>query len=67
MKDAIIIRISPLLWTALEPWQRLRRQEGQTLPEYALIIALVAVALLVAVAFMQDKIGSLFSKVGHSF
>ncbi len=34
--------------------------------EYALILALVALAVLVAVVFMQDKISSLFSRVGNA-
>lgn len=38
---------------------------GQTLPEYALIIALVSVALFAALTFLQGQISSLFSYVGN--
>jgi Flp pilus assembly pilin Flp len=38
---------------------------GQTLPEYALIIALISVALLGALTFLQGQISSLFSYVGN--
>jgi len=38
---------------------------GQTLPEYALIIALVSVALFAALTFLQAQISSLFSYVGN--
>ena len=40
--------------------------EGQGLVEYALIIAFIAVVVIVAMVFLQDKITSLFSKVGNS-
>ena len=41
-------------------------QEGQGLVEYALIIAFIAVVVIVAMVFLQDRITSLFSKVGNS-
>ena len=40
--------------------------EGQGLVEYALIIAFIAVVVIVAMVFLQDKISGLFSKVGNS-
>ncbi len=40
--------------------------EGQGLVEYALIIAFIAVVVIVAMVFLQDKITTLFSKVGNS-
>lgn len=40
--------------------------EGQGLVEYALIIAFIAVVVIVAMIFLRDQIGSLFSKVGNS-
>ena len=40
--------------------------EGQGLVEYALIIAFIAVVVIVAMIFLQDKISGLFSKVGNS-
>ena len=40
--------------------------EGQGLVEYALIIAFIAIVVIVAMVFLQDKITTLFSKVGNS-
>ena len=40
--------------------------EGQGLVEYALIIAFIAVVVIVAMVFLQNKISGLFSKVGNS-
>jgi len=45
---------------------RLRRQEGQALVEYALIISLVAVALIGALTFMRGKMDGIFSQIGDS-
>ena len=42
----------------------LKREEGQTLAEYALILALIAVVVIVAVVFLGGQIKGLFSKVG---
>ena len=47
------------------PAVSLRREEGQTMVEYALIIAVIALAVLVAMTFMQGKISSFFSEVGN--
>ena len=38
---------------------------GQTLPEYALIIALISVALIGALTFLQGQISSLYSAIGN--
>ena len=43
----------------------IEREEGQTLAEYALILALIAVLVIGAVLFLSGKIGSLFSDVGN--
>jgi Flp pilus assembly pilin Flp len=45
---------------------RLRRQEGQALVEYALIISLVAIFLIGALTFMRGKIDSLFTTIGSA-
>jgi len=44
---------------------RLRRQEGQALVEYALIISLIAVALIGALTFMRGKMEGIFSDIGN--
>jgi Flp pilus assembly pilin Flp len=46
---------------------RLRdREDGQTMTEYAIIIAAVAVLLIVALLFLSGRIGALFSDTGSS-
>ena len=42
------------------------REEGQTFVEYALLIAGIAVLLIVAIIFLKDRIGNLFSNTGSS-
>jgi Flp pilus assembly pilin Flp len=42
----------------------IEREEGQTLAEYALILALIAILVIGAVLFLSGKIGTLFSDVG---
>jgi Flp pilus assembly pilin Flp len=44
-----------------------RRDEGQTLVEYALIIALVSVALVAALGFLKGDIADVFTKIGSAF
>jgi pilus assembly protein Flp/PilA len=41
----------------------LRREEGQTLVEYALILALIAVALVTALGLLEGGISTEFSKI----
>jgi len=52
---------------AQNAWFGARDEEtGQTLVEYALIIALVAIAAIAALAFLSGKINDLFSSAGSS-
>jgi pilus assembly protein Flp/PilA len=44
-------------------WQK----EGQGLTEYAIIIALVAIVVIVALLFLGPQIGNMFSNINHSF
>lgn len=50
-------------------WRILRREEGQGLVEYGLIIALVGIALVVGLSFLAGKLytandcGSVFYKI----
>ena len=39
------------------------REEGQTLAEYAMILALIAILVVTAVLFLSGQISSLFSQV----
>jgi Flp pilus assembly pilin Flp len=58
----------------LRPWIRVQttiaalrdREEGQTITEYALIIASIAILLIIAMLFLADKVDDLFSKTGTS-
>ena len=43
-----------------------RREEGQTLAEYALILALIAVVVVGVVAVLGGKISDLFTSVASS-
>ena len=42
----------------------IEREEGQTLAEYALILALIAVLVIGAVLFLSGAIKGIFSSVG---
>jgi Flp pilus assembly pilin Flp len=46
--------------------QRTENESGQTLVEYALIIAIVALGAIIALGFLSGKINTLFSKAGNS-
>jgi Flp pilus assembly pilin Flp len=41
---------------------RRTREDGQTIPEYALIIAALAVILIISMVFLAGKVGDLFHK-----
>ena len=48
-------------------WFRLReRQEGQTMAEYALILGLIALFVIVMIVFLGGQIRDLFEKTGSS-
>lgn len=42
-----------------------RREDGQTLAEYALILAFIAVLAIFAVTFLGGTISALFSSIGE--
>jgi pilus assembly protein Flp/PilA len=41
-------------------------EEGQTLAEYALILALIAVVVIGAVIFLGDQINTIFDNIGSA-
>ena len=43
-----------------------RDESGQGLVEYALIIAVIAIAVIVAMIFMRDQITNVFSNIGNN-
>jgi len=56
-----------LVVRAQNAWYAARDEEsGQTLVEYALIIALIAIACIAALGFLSGKIQKLFSNAGSS-
>ena len=51
-----------MLWEMYAP-KSVRRQEGQGLVEYALIIALVAILIIAALVAMRGQISGTFSSI----
>lgn len=45
---------------------RLNREDGQGMVEYALIIALVAIALVAALTALSGGLGAVFNSITHS-
>ena len=43
-----------------------RDDQGQGLVEYALIIVVIAIAVIVAMLFLRDQLSNLFSNVGNN-
>jgi Flp pilus assembly pilin Flp len=43
----------------------LKREEGQTFVEYALILAFISVLVIASLTFLKDKIVSIFSFIGN--
>ena len=44
----------------------LRSEEGQGLVEYALIIAVIAIAVIIAMIFFRDQLSNYFSSIGNN-
>jgi pilus assembly protein Flp/PilA len=42
----------------------LRQDDGQGLVEYALIIAVIAIAVIIAMVFLREQIQNIFSNIG---
>jgi Flp pilus assembly pilin Flp len=63
MRNTIALRLA-LAFQGLEA-PSLHREEGQTLAEYALILALIAVLVIGAVLFLSGKISGIFTDVGN--
>jgi pilus assembly protein Flp/PilA len=43
-----------------------RDDSGQGLVEYALIIAVIAIAVIVAMIFLRDQLSNIFSNIGNN-
>jgi len=46
--------------------EKFRREDGQGLAEYALILALIAIIAIVALIFLGGQVSSILSNVGNS-
>jgi len=46
--------------------QFIREEEGQGLVEYALIIAVIAIAVIVAMVFLRGQLENIFSNIGNN-
>ncbi len=44
----------------------LREDDGQGLVEYALIIAVIAIAVIVAMIFLKGQLQNIFSNIGNN-
>lgn len=44
----------------------IRSKKGQTLVEYALILVLIAIAIMLAMKFLAGETGNVYNKVGSS-
>jgi pilus assembly protein Flp/PilA len=64
MLEHLGLRIAMALTGAEGVRDRLRRDEGQTLVEYALILVTIAIAVTAAMVFLQEEISALFSEIG---
>ncbi|MBC7260891.1 MAG: Flp family type IVb pilin [Chloroflexi bacterium] len=53
-----------MLWQTLWAW--LRREEGQDLTEYALIIGLIVILAVAAVALLGGNISSVLSNIAST-
>jgi Flp pilus assembly pilin Flp len=49
-----------------ELWCRIRTERGATMVEYALLLALIAVALLGALHFFSDSRTNVWARIGSS-
>jgi pilus assembly protein Flp/PilA len=45
--------------------ESLKREEGQTLAEYALLLALIAILVIGAVTLLQENITSVFTNIAN--
>ena len=62
LQQAIGMRVALALTGLSVP--SLKREEGQTFVEYALILALISVALAASLTVLKDKIAAIFARIG---
>jgi Flp pilus assembly pilin Flp len=66
MSDYISLVIGRAMLAAGELHELRKRQEGQTLVEYALIIAVLSVGLILALGTLRNKIASTFTDITNA-
>jgi len=54
-----------LYWT-IRNYLECPREEGQTMVEYALIIALIAIVVIIALQALGGSIGNIFNDIGDT-
>jgi len=55
-----------LLYARTRAWMAVRREDGASLVEYALLVALIALVCIVAVTLLGTTTSHKFSQVGSS-
>jgi Flp pilus assembly pilin Flp len=53
-----------MLWLQIKSW--LRREEGQDLTEYALLIALIVIIAIVAIVLLGENISTVLSEIAST-
>lgn len=57
--------VKPGVWRGF--WRGFWTDErGQGLVEYALILSIVSIAIILAMVFFKDQLGNLFSNIGNN-
>ncbi len=53
------------IWTAYQS-RFIRDEEGASMVEYALLVALIAIVVIVSITFLAGKLNDTYSEVGQS-
>ena len=64
LKRTFGLRLALMLGGVATP--SLKREEGQTFVEYALILSVIAVGVTVALTFLRNQVTTIFSNIGNS-
>jgi Flp pilus assembly pilin Flp len=63
LQNSIGLRLSLMIAGVSAP--SLKREEGQTFVEYAMILALIGVALTVTLTFLRDQIANAYTDIAN--
>jgi Flp pilus assembly pilin Flp len=63
--DRLLCTIGQLQIAALNRRFNFKREEGQTLVEYALIIVTISIGVTTAMVFLRGKINAIFTTIGN--